>query len=71
MNIATLIPDAVRKDEEQFMERLRRGERVKYLKTQRVAKEGRIVNIRLSASILLDNKGNPTAIITTEKMTSK
>ncbi|MEJ2389516.1 MAG: hypothetical protein P8Y27_20110, partial [Chromatiaceae bacterium] len=50
-----------------FVQRLRRGETVAPFKTQRITKEGRVLDVWLTASLLVDDAGNPKGVATTER----
>jgi two-component system CheB/CheR fusion protein len=67
MNISTLIPEG-RKDEAlALMQRLSRVEVLEPHRTQRLTKDGRIVEITLTATALVNDRGTVYAISTTER----
>ena len=59
-NIAVLIPAELRDEERQILERLRRGERIKYYESKRQRKDGSLLDVSLTISPLLDDRGNVT-----------
>lgn len=67
MDITVLIPKEYRKEMEIFRHKLRLGELVPPFTTKRITKDGRLLNIWLTATLLRDESGNPTYIITTER----
>lgn len=69
LNAGTLIPKQAQEEMRGLIERLKRGERVPPCETLRRTRDGREIKISLTASALLDESGNPSAIATTEKET--
>ncbi len=67
MTIDELIPRQRRKAEHAFMDKLKKGEPVKSLKTQRLTKDGRLLDVWLTATVLKDESGRPIEIATTER----
>jgi two-component system CheB/CheR fusion protein len=67
MNIVDIIPEDRRREAKDFVQRLRRGETVAPFKTQRITKEGRVLDVWLTASLLVDDAGNPKGVATTER----
>jgi two-component system CheB/CheR fusion protein len=67
LNVSALIPESTRAEAQQLLERLRRGDTIKSFETQRLTKEGRLINVSLTLSALRDEKGNVTALATTER----
>ncbi|MEX0677439.1 MAG: ATP-binding protein [Pirellulales bacterium] len=57
-SITLLIPQERHDEERSLLERLRRGEHIEHLETVRVAKDGRRIDISLTASPILDARGN-------------
>ena len=57
-NIVGIVPPELRAEETEILEKLRQGERVRNYETVRIAKDGRRINISLSASSLRDEKGH-------------
>ncbi len=55
--ISTLLPPDHSEDMSQILERIRRGERVGHFETQRLAKDGRVVDVSLSISPIRDADG--------------
>jgi PAS domain S-box-containing protein len=52
--IAMLIPPDRQSEEDQILSRIRRGERIEHFETVRVTKDGRLVDISLTVSPILD-----------------
>ena len=67
MNTDQLIPEASRAEAHGFWEQLRRGERVDSWEAQRRTKDGRILDVWVTATALRDDKGLPIAIAKTER----
>ena len=67
MTIESLIPNENLKVEQTFMSKLKKGESTRTLKTRRITKSGRYLNIWLTATILTDEHGQPSEIATTER----
>ncbi len=67
MTIDELVPRRGLKAEKAFMDKLKKGEPVKSLKTQRLTKDGRILDVWLTATVLKDDSGQPIEIATTER----
>lgn len=57
-SITLLIPQERHDEERSLLERLRRGEHIEHLETVRVAKDGRRIDISLTASPILDAREN-------------
>jgi two-component system CheB/CheR fusion protein len=67
MNIMEIIPKDRRQEAKDFVRRLRRGESVESFETQRICKEGRVLDVWLTASLLVDDAGSPKGVATTER----
>ena len=67
MNIEALIPEDQREPARQMLEQLKTDGPFKSDQTQRLTKSGERVPIRLMASILYDETGQPSAVATTER----
>jgi two-component system CheB/CheR fusion protein len=67
MNIEELIPKEIIKEEKAFMDKLIKGETVSALKTRRMTKSGKNLDIWLTATVLNDESGQPIEIATTER----
>ena len=67
MNIVELIPAGKREEFALISKRLARGEKIEPFETQRVCKNGKIIDILLTATTLLDPKGRPEEIATIER----
>ncbi len=66
--IAALTPKARQAEPVALVERLRRGEIVDIQHTQRVTKDGRLVNVQLVVGALLDETGSLYGISTIERI---
>jgi len=69
MNIRELIPESRRAEELAVVRQLCRTELLESYRTQRVAKDGRIVEVWLTATALMNETGEVYAISTTERKT--
>jgi PAS domain S-box-containing protein len=67
MNIRDLIPEGLREEALAMVRQLSRAEVLKPYRTQRVAKDGRIVEVWLTATSLVNEAGEVYAIATTER----
>lgn len=67
MNVRRIIPDHKRNEMMSLTERLLKGETIEFFETQRLAKNNRILDISLTATVLKDEKGKPFVITTTER----
>ncbi|MBN2564842.1 MAG: PAS domain-containing protein, partial [Candidatus Eisenbacteria bacterium] len=67
MNIRDLIPEGLRKEALAAVKRLSRLEVLKPYRMQRVAKDGRIVEVWLTATALVNEAGEIYAVATTER----
>ena len=67
MTTDKLVPRQRLKAEKAFMAKLKIGETVKSLKTQRLTKDGKILDIWLTVTVLKDDSGRPIEIATTER----
>ena len=67
MNIRQLVPKSKIKDMEEFTKKLKNGEIVNSLETQRLCKNGKTLNVWLTITALKDDSGKPVEIATTER----
>lgn len=67
MNISTLVPAGERKGRVPLAQRLSRGETIESFETQRVTKDGRILDVWMTVTALKDDRGKICAIGTTER----
>jgi PAS domain S-box-containing protein len=56
--ITQIIPPELHQEETQILARFRGGERIDHYETERIAKDGRRLNISLTVSPLCDKSGN-------------
>jgi two-component system CheB/CheR fusion protein len=67
MNIEDLVPKEGLKEEKALIDKLKRGEAVKAFKTRRITKDGKLLDVWLTATVLTDDSGKPIEIATTER----
>lgn len=66
MNIREIVPLSRRAEHNAFVQKLARGEPVETFETQRITKDGRTLDVRLTITALVDAQGKPYAVATTE-----
>jgi two-component system CheB/CheR fusion protein len=71
MNIRDLIPESLRAEALDVVQQLARAEILAPYRAQRLAKDGRIVEVWLTATALVNNAGEIYAIATTERVAVK
>ena len=67
MNILDIIPKASRQEALTVVDKLSRGEKIESFATKRINREGRLLDIWLTATALTDEKGRPMIFVTTER----
>jgi PAS domain S-box-containing protein len=67
MNVGELVAEADRKVELSLIEKIKAGGIVKWFDLRRVTKDGRILDVGLTKTLLKDDAGKPVAISTTER----
>jgi two-component system CheB/CheR fusion protein len=67
MNFAALLPEDRHNEIKEIAARLRKGETIKSFKSQRKTKDGNLLNIWLTATILKDETGQPMEMAVTER----
>ena len=67
MNVGQIVPNHKRDEVLVFMKRSREGEEVRSFETQRLTKDGRLIDVWITATILTDKAGNPVGVATTER----
>ena len=67
MNIRQLVPEDKLKDLNALIEKIARGESIKSFKSQRKTKNGKILNVWLTGTALVDESGRPIEIAITER----
>ena len=67
MSISSIVPENRKEQELSTIKRLSRAEVLESYRTQRLSKNGRIVDVWLTSSLLVDKDANPYAIATTER----
>ncbi len=66
-NVREIVAETDRDAALTLIERIRNGEIIKSFELRRIAKDGRIIDVWLTTTLLTDEKGNPVAIATTER----
>jgi two-component system CheB/CheR fusion protein len=67
MNINEMIPSGEYEAASKFLQQIQAGTELKPFRTKRKTKDGRILDIWLTATRLDDDEGNPMEIATTER----
>lgn len=67
MNIFDTIPEGNKQETLTFIHQLEKGKQIAPFKTQRKSKDGRILDILLTATLFKDGSGKPEGIATTER----
>jgi two-component system CheB/CheR fusion protein len=67
MNVEQIIPEELIARARGFWERMRRGELLESRETQRRTKDGRILDVLITATMLKDQTGTPVAIANTKR----
>jgi PAS domain S-box-containing protein len=67
MNIAKIVPPGKKKEGMEYLKRIASGEIVESFETQRISKDGKILDIRLVITCLKDDSGAIDSIATTER----
>lgn len=67
MKIQDLVPEDKRAEAREFGTPIARGEVIPTIKTQRTTKDGRLLDVSLTVTILVDDDGIPLGFVTTER----
>jgi len=67
MDIRQLVPKGKIREMEGFLKKLKKGEGIKSFETQRICKNGKILNMWLTITALKDGSGKPIEIASTER----
>jgi len=67
MNVRDIVAEPDREAALTLIDKIKHGEIVKSFELRRVTKDGRILNVWLTTTLLTDEKGKPVAIATTER----
>ena len=67
MNVAHVAPPGIKKKEMEYLERIASGEIVESFETQRISKNGKVLDIWLVVTCLKDDSGIIDSIATTER----
>lgn len=71
MNFHSIIPENKREEALEILKKLAFSESLKPLQSQRLRKNGKIIDIWMTASVLVNEEGKPYAIATTERAASE
>ena len=66
-NVREIVAEPDREAALRLIQRIKQGEIVKSFELRRVTKDGRILDVWLTTTLLTDEKGKPVAIATTER----
>ncbi len=66
MTIREIVPLSRRAEHNAFVQKLARGEPIETFETQRITKDGRTLDVRLTSTALVNAQGKPYAVATTE-----
>lgn len=66
-SILKIVPESRRLESADFRDKLARGQKVELFETQRITKDGRIVDVWLTVTVLHDATGHPISVATTER----
>jgi diguanylate cyclase (GGDEF)-like protein/PAS domain S-box-containing protein len=67
MNVGDIVAEADREEALALIKKIKHGEIVKSFELRRIAKDGRILDVWLTTTLLTDKNGEPVAIATTER----
>lgn len=67
MNIFSIVPDGKKPEALAFVEAIKEGKELSSFETQRITKDGRILDVWLTVTKLVDDNGKIRAIATTER----
>jgi PAS domain S-box-containing protein len=71
INIQAIVPKAREAEAMALLERLALGEEIESYETQRVTRDGRVLDVWLTITTLRDESGTPIAVATTERDVTK
>lgn len=67
MKIYDIVPNNKREEEKAFSNKIQNGQEIDSFETQRITKDGRIIDVWLTVTKLVDKEGRPVEIATTER----
>lgn len=67
MNILSTVPESKREEISSFIKGIQKGNFIESFETQRLTKDGRVRDVWLTVTKLVDDKGNPVSVATTER----
>lgn len=68
MRVQNRIPESKKTEELEMLKKLAHSEIFEPYETQRIAKDGSVINVLLTASVLIDQDGHSYAVATTERV---
>ena len=68
MKIYDIVPENKREEEKAFSNNLQNDQEIDSFETQRITKDGKIMDVWLTVTKLVDNEGRPIEIATTERV---
>ncbi len=71
MNIRDIVPEERGEEAIAFVKRISRGDTLESLETQRLTKDGRTLDVWLTVTAILDDKGRTVGVATTERDITK
>jgi two-component system CheB/CheR fusion protein len=67
MTILDLVPEEKQEETRNFIETIRQGREVKSFQTQRTTKDGRVLDIWATVTLIPDSGSRPREVVTTER----
>jgi two-component system CheB/CheR fusion protein len=67
MNVERLVPEEARSDARSLLKSIKRGEEIASVVVKRRTKDGRTLDVGLTTTKLIDDRGAPVAVATTER----
>ena len=67
MNTTQLVPKELKKEALSLPKRIKKGEKINSFETKRLTKDGKVLDVWLTVTALLDDDGRPVEIATTER----
>jgi PAS domain S-box-containing protein len=71
LKIRDIVPEDKRAEAREFGASIARGEVISAIETQRITKDGRLLDVSLTATVLVDDNGKPLGFATTERDITK
>jgi two-component system CheB/CheR fusion protein len=67
MNISQLVPKGKKKEALSLAKRIEKGDKIESIETKRMTKDGKVLNVWMIVTELVDDDGRPVEIATTER----